>query len=147
MARAVSTGRKKDFACFGWRDDEIPDPEAPETFERSKLNWNEVHAGKHAEMLEWTRKLIALRHSSLSLNDGDRGHVVVDFDSKERWLLMVRNRVRVALNLGQETKCFPIPEDARLLMASSPEVTEQDGQVMLPPDTLAIMSSEGMEKL
>lgn len=144
MARAVSMGRKKDFACFGWKEDEIPDPEAPETLERSKLNWDEVHEGKHAEMLEWTRQLIHLRHRSLSLNDGDRGHTTVDYDAGERWLLMVRNHVRVGLNLGHGPKCFPIPEGARLLMASSPKVKQQGDEVMLPPDTLAILSSEEM---
>ena len=144
LARAVSAGRKKDFACFGWKEDDIPDPEARSTFERSKLDWNEVHEGRHAEMLDWTRKLIHLRHSSLSLNDGDRGHAVVDFNNQERWLLMVRGLVRVGLNLGQSAKSFPIPKGAKLLLASSPSVTEKDGEVVLPPDTLAILSSEQM---
>lgn len=144
MARAVSMGRKKDFACFGWQENEIPDPEARATFERSRLNWNEVHEGRHAEMLEWTRKLIHLRHSSLALNDGDRGHTIVEFDAKERWLLMVRGLVRVGLNLGESAKSFPVPDGAKLLMASSPSVTEKEGKVVLPPDTLAILSSEEM---
>ncbi len=142
MAQAVSIGRKKDFACFGWNEDEIPDPEARATFERSKLNWREISEGKHAEMLGWTRKLIQLRHSSLALNDGDRGHTTVEFDGKEQWLLMVRGLVRVGLNLGKRAKSFPIPGGAKLLLASSASVTEKDGQVVLPPDTLAILSSE-----
>ena len=144
MARAVSVGRKKDFACFGWDENDIPDPEDKATFERSKLNWNEVHEGKHAEMLEWTRKLIRLRHCSLALNDGDLGHTVIDFDSKERWLLMTRGAVRVGLNLGTAPKTFPIPAGAKLLLASSERVHEDDGQVVLPPNTLAILSSEEM---
>ncbi len=144
MARAVSMGRKKDFACFGWNEDEIPDPEAKATFERSKLNWSELGEGKHAEMLDWTRKLIRLRHSSLALNDGDRGHTKVEFDGEEKWLLMVRGLVRVALNLGTDAKSFAIPDGARLLLSSNASVREKDGQVVLPPDTLAILSSEEM---
>ena len=42
MARAVSEGRKKEFAAFGFAEQQIPDPEAPETFQRSKINWAEL---------------------------------------------------------------------------------------------------------
>ena len=51
LARLVSMGRKKEFEAFGWRPEQIPDPEMMETFERSRLNWSEAHDGEHAEML------------------------------------------------------------------------------------------------
>ena len=79
MAKAVSEGRRREFAAFGWPSEAIPDPEKRETFERSKLNWDEVHEGHHAEMLEWYTQLIHLRRRSPSLNDGDMGHVEVRF--------------------------------------------------------------------
>jgi maltooligosyltrehalose trehalohydrolase len=37
LGRAVSEGRRREFATFGWRPQEIPDPQAAETFARSKL--------------------------------------------------------------------------------------------------------------
>ncbi len=37
LGRLVSEGRTKEFAAFGWDPKEIPDPQAGETFERSKL--------------------------------------------------------------------------------------------------------------
>ena len=47
----MSFARKRDaraggaeFAAFGWNPEEIPDPQAVETFERSKLNWSEHEA-------------------------------------------------------------------------------------------------------
>ncbi|MGB6192401.1 MAG: malto-oligosyltrehalose trehalohydrolase, partial [Terracidiphilus sp.] len=43
MARLVSEGRRKEFAAFGWKPEQIPDPEDPATFERSKLDWSEVN--------------------------------------------------------------------------------------------------------
>src|ERR1700721_647084 len=46
MARAVKEGRRGEFAAFGWDPTDIPDPEAVETFRRSKLNWGEVHEGE-----------------------------------------------------------------------------------------------------
>ena len=46
LARAVSEGRRKEFAAFGWKPDLIPDPEKLETFQRSKLNWNEIEPAR-----------------------------------------------------------------------------------------------------
>ena len=61
MARAVSEGRRREFAAFGWDPEVIPDPEKVETFERSKLKWDEAREDQHAEMMEWYRSLIRLR--------------------------------------------------------------------------------------
>ncbi len=43
------------------RREEVPDPQAEETFLRSKLRWEEREEGIHAEMLDWYRRLIRLR--------------------------------------------------------------------------------------
>ncbi len=40
LARATAEGRKAEFAGHGWDADEIPDPQDPQTFQRSKLNWS-----------------------------------------------------------------------------------------------------------
>ena len=32
LAKAVREGRRKEFAAFGWKPEDIPDPQAPETF-------------------------------------------------------------------------------------------------------------------
>ena len=40
--RPCREGRKREFAAFGWNPEEIPDPESVETFERSKLKWDEI---------------------------------------------------------------------------------------------------------
>ena len=142
MAKAVSMGRKKDFASFGWKEDEIPDPEDPATFERSKLDWSEIGEGKHAEMLEWTRRLIKLRHGSMSLNDGDCGHTSVRYSGEERWLVMRRGLVHVMLNLGATSKSLPCPKGARMVLASDASIRPNGDEVVLPADTIAIFSSE-----
>lgn len=142
MAKSVSEGRKKDFAVFGWNPEEVPDPEKRETFERSKLNWNEITEGRHAEMLDWTRKLIHLRRSSPSLNDGDLSHIKVRFDEEKRWLSMKRGAVRLICNLGTEVHRSPNPEGLALVLRSAEDVTLTETEVVLPPDTVAILSNE-----
>jgi maltooligosyltrehalose trehalohydrolase len=142
MARQVADGRKREFAAFGWNEDEVPNPEDPETFRRSKLNWEEVGQGDHAELLKWTRQLIRLRRASVSLNDGDRGHVKVTFSEDKRWLRMDRNEVSIFVNLGSEAASFEVFEDYHVLLASQPGTELREGQLIVPPDGFAIASSE-----
>ena len=56
LARAVSAGRKREFAAFGWDPETIPDPQELETFARSKLKWQELSQAPHREILEWHRE-------------------------------------------------------------------------------------------
>jgi maltooligosyltrehalose trehalohydrolase len=142
MARAVSAGRKREFAAFGFDELQIPDPEAPETFERSKLNWTEPGEGQHAEMLDWVRALIHLRRKSVSLNDGDLGHMSVNYDEAKRWLAMDRGGVRVVLNLGEDVASFDVPEGFRVALVSRDGIVVAEQKILLPPDTLAVLSRE-----
>ena len=142
MAKLVSAGRKKEFAAFGWDAGAIPDPEAPETFTRSKLNWDEVHEGRHAEMLEWFTKLIHIRRASPSLNDGDTAHTEIHFEPDEKWLVMERGQVKVLTNLGSKDAQFDVASDYYLLAQSKNEIAVKDAKVTLPPNSLAILCSE-----
>lgn len=59
LQKAVTEGRRKEFESFSGFGNEIPDPQDPATYEKSKLNW-EITPPRQ-EMLEWYRQLIALR--------------------------------------------------------------------------------------
>lgn len=140
MAKAVSEGRKREFAAFGWDPALVPDPEKQETFERSKLNWEEIHEGEHGEMLEWVRSLIRLRRSTVSLNDGDLGHVVVNFDEEKRWLTMRRGGVLVAFNLGDETVEVPNEDALPICLTSRREIALDGMNISLPPESLVVLA-------
>ena len=142
MARAVKEGRRGEFAAFGWNPADIPDPEDVETFRRSKLNWDEVHKGWHEEMLEWYGKLIGLRRGSASLNDGTPRQTKVSFDEDKKWLVMERGAVTVMCNLGAERVDLDNPRRVPLVLASRGDIEAAEGRVVLPPDTLAVLSGE-----
>jgi maltooligosyltrehalose trehalohydrolase len=142
LARAVSKGRKTEFAALGGDPDAMPDPESPETFEESKLNWDESTMGEHAEMLAWYRDLIRLRRSTPSLNDGEPGHARVSYNEEEKWLRMERGSIMVLCNLNDSGCSFTVDEASQLLLASRSEVTVNESSVTLPPDTIAILSTE-----
>jgi maltooligosyltrehalose trehalohydrolase len=146
MAKRVSEGRKHDFASFGFLDEEIPDPEDIRTFERSKLKWSEVHEGRHAEMLEWTRKLIHLRRTTNALNDGDIHHMKVEFDASKRWLTMQRGSVRVLLNIGGEAVQIELKDRESLQLRSREDVTIIGDSIALPPMSLAVVMLESANR-
>ncbi len=57
LKKAVSEGRRSEFKDFDFA--EVPDPQDPATFERSKLTW--ADAPDNREMLEWYKRLLQLR--------------------------------------------------------------------------------------
>ncbi len=138
MRRLVSEGRKNDFKLF-FGEADVPDPEAVETFEKSKLNWNEVHKGHHQEMLDWTKALVRLRRATLALNDGDFGHLSVEGSEETKSLTMQRGTVRVLMNLGKKNVSYKTKEDEQLCLCSRQDVHLGGDAVVLPPVTIAIL--------
>lgn len=139
MRRLVSEGRKRDFAAFGWDESEIPDPEAEMTFQRSKIDWGEVHEGEHAEMFQWVKELIRYRRSCMDLNDGDFGHISVNCSQEGKVLTMQRGSVRVIMNLGDPV-AQPMLSGECLRLASTKGVVADAEKVQLPKMSLAILS-------
>jgi maltooligosyltrehalose trehalohydrolase len=138
LGRAVSEGRRSEFAAFGWEPESVPDPQASSTFERSRLRWQERADGRHAEMLEWHRRLIALRRSTPDLLDGSLERVEVDYDEAAQWLSFRRGSIIVALNLGAAPVNLPL-EANQLLLASEAGVALGDGVLTLPPDSVGVL--------
>jgi maltooligosyltrehalose trehalohydrolase len=141
LAKLVSEGRRKEFAAFGWDPELIPDPESRETFERSKLKWEEASQSPHAQMLAWYRDLIRLRRSTPALNNGEPGNVRVIFDEQEKWIRIERGTVTIAANIGKSDHAFDLPEQSRSLLASSDRILFRSNRITLPPDAVAVLES------
>lgn len=106
LADAVRTGRRSEFAAFGWDADEIPDPQDPETWRSSVLDWTEVDQSPHRELLAWYRDLLALRARTDDLRDDRIGSASVASGSD--WLVVSRGSLRVVVNLGEEERVVPV---------------------------------------
>lgn len=68
LGRAVTEGRRREFSRFRAFADPaargtIPDPQAPETFRSSHLDWGERERVPHAGVLRLYRRLLALRRA------------------------------------------------------------------------------------
>jgi maltooligosyltrehalose trehalohydrolase len=136
LARATAEGRKAEFAEHGWDADDIPDPQDPQTFQRSKLNWAEVDSGEHARLHALYRDLIALRRTEADLADPWLDHLVVDYDEEQRWIMMRRGGLAIAYNLG--TEAVRVPVTGELVLAwDSPGIGA--GSTVLEGHSFAIL--------
>jgi len=140
LGKVISEGRRKEFAAFGWDAAEVPDPQARETFERSKLQWAERDAGAHAEMAAWYRELIALRRAMPELTDGDLTAVRARFSEEEQWLAMERGRCTVAFSLAERPVEIAAPAGSTVRLASGTGAASMGGTLTLDPDEVAILT-------
>jgi maltooligosyltrehalose trehalohydrolase len=139
LGTLVSDGRRREFAAFGWDPSSIPDPQAAETFERSRLRWDECADQKHAPLLAWYRALLALRRMYPVLRDGNYQQCRVTWDEGQRQLVMRRRDIAVACNLGNHPLTLDLPDAGPVLLASTPDVALQDGMIVLPAESVVVM--------
>jgi maltooligosyltrehalose trehalohydrolase len=138
LGKAVSEGRKGEFAAFGWEPSEIPDPQDPVTFESSKLNWSESDRGIHAEMLAWHRELIRFRKATPPPTD--LAEVSARHDEKGRWLVVEYGAYTVVCNLSTDEIDVEPGERRPVALASGYEPKRTNGSVILPPESVTIYS-------
>jgi maltooligosyltrehalose trehalohydrolase len=102
LGKLVTEGRREEFKHFtAFSGERVPDPQAPETFECSKLRWEERAVEPHAGILRLYRDLIELRRSLASSDDqrqlfqvrpaGEAGIVLRRIAADGRPLLVVAN--------------------------------------------------------
>ncbi|HEX8441743.1 malto-oligosyltrehalose trehalohydrolase [Archangium sp.] len=73
LGKLVTEGRRKEFAGFTrFAGSEVPDPQALETFTRSKLDWSEAERPEHAGVLALYRELLHLRATDPALKENRR---------------------------------------------------------------------------
>jgi maltooligosyltrehalose trehalohydrolase len=138
LGAAVSNGRRREFAAFGWDPSDVPDPQDQRTFLNSKLDWGELQRSTHRELLEWHRALIRLRHSQPSLTSGRLDEVRTRWSDEASWFAFQRGPVRVVCNLGEQIFHCHCP--GGLLLSSEP--VQSVGDVWaLPPDSVVLFQA------
>ncbi|MGW0520699.1 malto-oligosyltrehalose trehalohydrolase [Crossiella sp. NPDC003009] len=136
LAEAVRTGRRREFADHGWSAEDVPDPMAPETLEQSTVDWSELAQPPHATLLTLYRNLIHLRRDHPALSDPRLDRLQIDYDEQQRWLVMHRGDLRVAVNLAATPTELPYPSTT-VLLSSAP--VEPGETLLLPPESFAVI--------
>jgi maltooligosyltrehalose trehalohydrolase len=139
LGRAVAQGRRAEFAAFGWPPDRVPDPQDPATFERSRLDWSEPAVEPHAGLLDWHRRLVALRRALPRLGGGRLDQVHAVADEHARTLVLLRGPVTVAANLGGAVATVALADRPRRVLLAWPDALTAADDLVLPPDSVIVL--------
>ena len=114
LGAAVSAGRRREFAAFGWKPEEIPDPQARETFLQSRLDWSEMTRSPHREILQWHRELLRLRREIPALTGSEAPQIT--FNESARWLAIQRGTVSILCNLADREQILLCPPSENIAL-------------------------------
>jgi maltooligosyltrehalose trehalohydrolase len=139
LAAAVASGRRAEFASHGWPEGDVPDPQDPQTYLRSRLDWAELDKPEHAETFAFYKRLIALRKSRADLSDPRLDKVDVTYG--HQFLVMRRGGTAVAANLAPQSQRITLPGVVRsVLLASETGATVMRDGVQLPPESAVVVA-------
>jgi len=124
IATATRDGRRREFAAFAeFAGEEVPDPQDPETFERSKLTRERDEA-----LADLFARLLHVRHQ---LPDEE---TMTEFDEDARWLAVDRGPYRLACNFAAEERSVPLgAAHGEIVLATDDGAQLGDGAVVLAP--------------
>jgi maltooligosyltrehalose trehalohydrolase len=141
LGRATAAGRIAEFERMGWDPDVVPDPQDPETFRRSKLDWDEAAGGDHARLLKLYRDLANLRRTVPELTDPRFGRLAAQHSDEERWFRLDRGSVAVLVNFGTDAIELPIADESSVLLVTEPSTTTVNRTALLAPHSAIILRS------
>jgi len=140
LGKATAEGRIAEFERMGWDPAVVPDPQDPETFQRSKLDWAELATGRHARLLDVYRQLAALRRERPELTDPSFGHNACLVDEDARLFEMWRGDVHVVVNFGDDEAVIELDEPGEVLFETPAGVSLSGTTLTVPPHAGAVIA-------
>ena len=128
IADATRDGRRREFAAFAEFEEDIPDPQDPATFERSKLTRE-----RDPRVAELYAQLLVERRR---LPPGDAHEI--EFDEDQRWLRVQRGPFEILCNFADEPRAVPCGGTSVELSTHEPP-QPSDGVAELPPMSGALV--------
>jgi maltooligosyltrehalose trehalohydrolase len=117
IAMATREGRRREFAAFAaFAGEEVPDPQARETFERSRLTGQ-----GDADLARLYRDLLRVRRD---IAPGDVDDVV--FDEQARWLRVRRGEHTLVANFADAERQVPV-DGSRVVLSTDDSSRVEDG--------------------
>jgi malto-oligosyltrehalose trehalohydrolase len=111
LARSVTEGRRREFARFAQFQDpdvreQIPDPQAFDTYTAAKLDWSALQDESHREWLGWYRNILRIRAQEIvprlpRLIPGSASYQVLGYLAiQARWRIAGGELLELIANLG-----------------------------------------------
>jgi maltooligosyltrehalose trehalohydrolase len=127
IAVATREGRQREFAAFASFDKEVPDPEDPGTFERSKLTRERLPetAALYAGLIEARAELVS-------------GDAEIEFSEPELWIRARRGPHEIVCNFNPDWAKFDCSA-TEIALATDDRAVLSDGSLKLPPMSGALV--------
>jgi maltooligosyltrehalose trehalohydrolase len=140
LAAIVNKGRKEEFSYFHWQG-EPPDPRLEETFTGSQLQWNLLDLEPHKSMLDYYKKLIALRKSEPALSNTDRNRTIAAADESNKLLRLQRwsdeQHLECIMNFSDKERSIQWP-DGKIIFSSK----EHSSSNNILPESILIFEKQ-----
>jgi maltooligosyltrehalose trehalohydrolase len=130
LGKATAEGRISEFARMGWDPAQVPDPQDPATFARSKLDWSEPERGRHARLLETYRQLLHLRRDEPDLCDPAFSALSAQADEETRVFTLRRGCVLIVVNFSDVPAT--VPASGELVFTTPTAAVLDDTGLRLP---------------
>jgi maltooligosyltrehalose trehalohydrolase len=138
LGRLITEGRRNEFSRFEAFADpvsraRIPDPQAPSTFQHSKLAWDERMQPPHAGVLALYRALLRLRRTETALRRCDRvdsvalddaSLAVIRRSDRETWMLALSTGTARQVSLEPWRAAAPHGQWQVMLSTEEPRFVE-----------------------
>ncbi|MDK8768436.1 malto-oligosyltrehalose trehalohydrolase [Corynebacterium freneyi] len=143
LLRLTREGRIREFSRAGWNPEDIADPADPQTFEMSKLKWDELADAPHTGLLDAYRTLFGLRRTRPALGSPWADSVATKVEGQT--LLLTRSTdgdvVQLAANFSDEPAEVTVDAGHDELLHTHPDAPAAvgDGVVTLPAWGYAVL--------
>jgi maltooligosyltrehalose trehalohydrolase len=125
IATATRDGRRREFAAFAeFAGEDVPDPQDPATFERSKLTRE-----RDENLAQLYARLLVVRKE---LPDDE---VVTDYNENARWLAIDRGPYRLACNFAAQAQVVPAGMGRGAVVLAT-----EDGGAQLRDDATVVLA-------
>lgn len=124
----TAEARFAEFARMGWDESAVPDPQDPETFARSHLDWSEAEQDPRG-LLGVYQRLIRIRKAHPGLSSEPFSATRVSYDDETR--LTVR-RGGIALHVNLSDRPWPLPalEGTATLLIAAGDTLDDAGDTL-----------------
>ena len=147
LIEAVRKGRSEEFKAFHL-DGVAPDPQAEETYFRSKLNWTLLEQKQHQQIFLFYKDLIALRKNNTVLNSLNRQNLNSKAYTAQNSVVLSRwnddEKICAVLNFSKQTQEIILPDEGSwytVLDSSWPQYGGSNEGSNLQTDNKQILSA------
>ncbi|UQN15448.1 malto-oligosyltrehalose trehalohydrolase [Gulosibacter sp. ACHW.36C] len=151
LAEAVSRGRISEFSRMGWDESQVPDPQDPDTFRASRLEWMELDGPERQWLLDVYRRLIALRRSRPQFTRPWLRDVSAKADAELGVFTFWRGDLEVVCNFSDAARELELDVDIawtsyeelpEIVFATDERVTVAGTHAFLPPHSAAVFAPQ-----